>query len=142
MRHRIMANSWRGMMSRHPRALGGLFAVYWLAMFLATHLEMPKEVELAPQNTDKAVHLVMYGGFAFLLASWRSAKAIWNSKLAWLIFAAAAIYAALDELLQIPIESRSADVWDFVMDLTGAALGLIVFGVFRRKFRTFWETDE
>jgi VanZ family protein len=137
-----MAIRWRGVMSRYPRVLAGLFAVYWLAMFLATHLEMPKQVELAPQNTDKLVHLVMYGGFTFLLASWRSARADWNLKLARLIFAVAAIYAAVDELLQIPIESRSADIWDFFMDLTGAILGLILFGVFRRKFRTFWETDE
>ncbi len=136
-----MAMQWRSVFCRHPRVLAGLFAIYWLAMFLATHMEMP-EVKSAPQHTDKAVHLVMYAGFAFLLSAWRSARKPETPKLALLVFAAAAIYAALDEILQIPIESRTADVWDFVTDLIGASLGLLLFWLVRKKLAWLWEPAE
>lgn len=137
----MMRDRWRGVFSRHSRILGGLFGVYWLAMFLATHLPMPK-VEAAPQNTDKLVHLVMYGGFSFLLAVWLTSRMVSKAKVIGGTLGMGAIYGLLDELLQIPIESRSADVWDFVMDLCGAVLGLVLLAGVRAKMGWLWETDK
>ncbi len=136
-----MTIRWRGVLSRHPRVLAGLFAAYWLTIFVLTHMPMP-EVEGVPRNTDKFVHFVFYGGFVWFLSLWLSARKFWNGKLAILIFAAAAIYAALDEILQIPIESRTADVWDFVMDVVGASLALLLFSLVRVKLDWLWDGAE
>jgi len=137
----MRSNRWRGTILRSPRILGVLFAAYFLAMFLATHVELP-QVETAPRNTDKLVHLVMYGGFAFLLALWRSSRNLEIRAIFWQVLTAAVLYAAADELLQIPIPSRSADFWDFVMDLIGAILGLVVFAFFRSRFQGLWAKED
>ena len=133
-----MTIRWRGVLQRHPRVLAGLFAAYWLSIFVLTHIPMP-EVEDVPQNTDKFVHFVFYGGFVWFLSLWLSAWKPWNGKLRVAHLSAAAVYAALDEIMQIPIESRTADVWDFVMDLVGASLGLLLFSLVRRKLPWLWD---
>jgi VanZ family protein len=137
----MFRDRFRGLFSRHPRALAGLFSAYWFAMFLATHIEMP-HVESAPQNTDKLVHLVMYAGFAFLLSLWLSARKPVTGKTLLLVLGAAISYGVLDELLQIPTQTRSAEVWDFVMDLLGTLLGLLTFWLFHRRFAWFWTQPE
>jgi VanZ family protein len=136
-----MINRWRGWVSRHSHGLGLLFGAYWLLMFLATHIELP-QVESAPKNTDKAVHLVMYAGFAFLLSLWLSARRRCNRILVLLVFGAAVLYAGLDELLQGFTETRTAELWDFVMDVVGAVLGLSMFWLVRRTAPSFWEPAE
>ncbi len=136
-----MTIQWRGILPRHPRVLAGLFAAYWIAIFTLTHIPMP-EVEGVPQNTDKFVHFVFYGGFVWCLSLWLSAWNDWNAKLALLILAAAAVYAALDEVLQIPIESRTGDVWDFAMDVVGASLALMLFSLVRMKLGWLWDGPE
>lgn len=137
----MRGNRWRGTIRRYPGVLGGLFAAYFCVMFLATHIDLP-QVETAPRNTDKLVHLVMYGGFAFLLALWRSSRNLDIRAIFWQVLTAAVIYAAADELLQIPIPSRSADIWDFVMDLIGAILGLVAFAFFRSRLQGLWTKDD
>jgi VanZ like family len=131
---------WRGWVSRHSRALGVLFGTYWLAMFLATHIELPR-VESAPKNTDKAVHLVMYAGFAFLLCLWLSAKGLPSRKILVLVFLAAVLYAGLDEILQTLTATRTAELWDFVMDLFGSILGLSAYYIVRRSGSSLWEPE-
>ncbi|MCA9069938.1 MAG: VanZ family protein [Planctomycetaceae bacterium] len=135
-----MRDRWRGVLTRHPRILGGLFAVYWLTIFTATHIEMPK-VEAAPRNTDKLVHLVMYGGFAFWLSLWLASRKVPLARIKWITLGTSVIYGILDELLQIPIESRSADVWDFVTDVCGATLGFLLFAALRSRVGWLWESD-
>ncbi len=136
-----MAQSLAGDIGSASPALGVLFAAYWGAMFLATHIELP-QVESAPNNTDKLVHLVMYAGFAFLLSLWLSTRGAFTRKTMLFVFVAAIVYAALDELLQRLTPARSAEVWDFVMDGLGALLGLLMFWAFRRKFPWLWRLEE
>lgn len=135
-----MRKGFRGVFARHSCALGVLFVLFWCAMFVATHIPMP-QVEAAPQNTDKVVHLVMYAGFAFLLSLWLSVRKPWTRKTLVRVFVTAIVYAALDEILQMPLESRSADVWDFVMDLLGAAIGLAMMLAVHRRYPMLWETS-
>jgi VanZ family protein len=118
-----------------------VLAAYGIAMFLATHVPLPK-VKVGPHNTDKAVHLAMYLGFAFLFSLWLSVRKPWSRKSAILVLAVSIVYAAVDELLQMPMKSRSADVRDFVMDALGAMLGLLAFWVFHRKYPGPWATEE
>ena len=51
-------------------------------------------------------------------------------------FFIAAIYAALDEFHQSFVASRTASVWDVVIDCLGAAIGLAICSRFRRRRRT------
>lgn len=135
-----MRNRWQGVVSRHSRGLGVLFALYWCAMFAATHVEIPK-VPSAPTNTDKLVHLIMYAGFAFLLSLWLSAKKIFTRRTMLFVASAAMSYGILDELLQMLTPSRTADVWDFWMDALGAIIGLLMFWLLHQKFPWLWRTE-
>lgn len=86
-------------------------------------------VPTAPPGTDKVIHLAL---FALLAATGRWAGMRWG----WLL-AALAAYAGLSEILQatLPI-GRDGDVWDALVDVTGAGLGLAGFAVLGRRRRT------
>jgi VanZ family protein len=128
----ITARGWR-------RLLGAALACYWIAMFIGTHVPMPKLPDL-PKSSDKWMHFGAYAGLAFLLATWTSFRhrhdaddtgAITTGRLfaplsVWtyaLLFAATLVYAIADELLQIPV-NRHAEVRDFLADMIGSAIGL------------------
>jgi VanZ family protein len=136
-----MQNRFRGVLTRHSRALGILFANYWCVMFVATHLELP-QVQSAPQNADKLVQLLMYAGFAFLFSVWLSTKKTHTGRTTLFILSTAAVYAVLDELLQLLTPTRSAEFWDFVMDVLGALLGLGMFWTLRRTFPSLWDGSQ
>ncbi len=104
------------------RAVTGALILYWLALFVGTHV--PLSVGNVGGHGDKLVHWVSYAGLAFLcgLAVSLHRPLSWR---AWLLLAAAlAAYAAVDELLQIPVPGRYGDPWDWVADLVGILPGL------------------
>jgi len=103
-------------------SLTGLI-VYWAALFVSTHIPLPKS---GSQVNDKTAHLVAYGLLAFLLAAVLSRK-FRPLPLAALAMGVAATYGAVDELLQLLVSSRTADVSDWLADVTGAAIGTAVF---------------
>jgi VanZ family protein len=101
-------------------------AVYWLAIFTATHLP-GKSIENV-HGWDKAAHFGAYFGLALLLA-WVLAAGLKS----WLARSAAAIviiaiYAALDEALQVLTPGRTPDWKDWLADVAGAACGLVFYG--------------
>ena len=121
----------------HRKNLGRVLVIYWLLLFAGTHLPLKLESE-APAGSDKAVHLIAYAGLAFLWAFRVSASRHFRWKDAGLIFLALAVFAAADELLQIPV-GRHADVRDWVADCGGAVLGLLIFQGFYHVFPGWWE---
>lgn len=55
---------------------------------------------------------------------------------AWLAFAIAALYAALDEFHQSFVSSRTESSWDVLIDCSGALIGVLLFlAVSRRRNR-------
>ena len=101
-------------------------AGYWLLLFTSTHL--PKAVPILPGgHVDKLVHAATYALLAGLLAiTWqRSAGYLTPRHLRW-AWIALAIYAALDELTQIPV-GRDGNVADWCADAIGALVGLAIF---------------
>jgi VanZ family protein len=98
-------------------------AVYWIVMFLATHLPVQRVMEQLPAS-DKHLHLGAYAVLGFALPWW-SAKH-WRSRWppVWL-YGLILGYAGIDELLQIPV-GRSAEWGDWLADAAGAAIGLAV----------------
>ena len=108
---------------RWKRLPGVLLALYWPALFAATHLPLPRMDEL-PTGSDKWMHLVAYAGLGGLLSVWLSTRGASLLRL-WAIVPPVCLgYAIMDELLQLLVVSRSADWRDGLADLGGALLGL------------------
>jgi VanZ family protein len=99
-------------------------AVYWLATFVATHVPAPPA-----SSFDKVGHLVAFAGLAVLLCA---ASATWQRP-SWGLYAGLlgiiAAYAAGDELTQMLVPQRTADVRDWIADMLGAVLGIAAFSL-------------
>jgi VanZ family protein len=105
-------------------------------MFLATHLPVQRVMEQLPAS-DKHLHLGAYAVLGFALPWWSSGtirKQHWRSQWhPWLLYALLLSYAAIDELLQIPV-GRSAEWGDWLADAAGAAIGIAI-GSFVARIR-------
>mgnify|MGYP002622858239 FL=1 len=102
--------------------------VYWLSMFLGTHLPVQEVVDRLPAS-DKHLHLMSYCvlGFALPWWGWRSARpkhwrSQWHPMMLWMLIVG---YAAIDEWLQIPV-GRTAEWGDWLADAAGAAVGVSI----------------
>lgn len=98
-------------------------ALYWLLLFIGTHL--PRIPEPLERVSDKTLHFLAYMGLSLLLSiSALASRRLTTSRIIGLWFLCA-IYALLDELLQIPV-GRSADAWDWVADMSGVTLATLI----------------
>ncbi len=123
--------------SRWPRPLQWaalLLVIYWAALFIGTHTPQLPRVRL-PSHADKVVHFLGYAGLAFLAAVVVFRRSRWSYRTAWMLLLGLGAYAAVDELLQIPVPGRSADVWDGVADILGAAAGIIIFRLVQKALQ-------
>jgi VanZ family protein len=69
---------------------------------------------------------------AFLLvASWELNSGRLNARHLTFAWIAVAVWAAIDELTQIPV-GRVADFWDWLADVAGAAAGILLFVAVRQ----------
>lgn len=103
--------------------------LYWLAIFVATHLpKLPESVDLS-QVSDKSLHYGAYAGLAFLLSASLGVNG-WSWGRAGLVLGVAGLYGAVDEVLQIPV-NRHADVLDWQADMVGAGTGILVYTLLR-----------
>jgi VanZ family protein len=109
------------------RVLVFVLAVYWLALFTSTHV--PGRFLGEIHIWDKLAHLFSYAGLAFLLAL----VGLFRRRPSWAaygtVFAIVVLYGAADELAQIPVPGRSADLADWLADAMGATLGLASHGL-------------
>ena len=86
---------------------------------MGTHIPVPPSGVAFPEGSDKLIHFVAYFGLACLLGLFRG-KQKWASS-----FAIIAVFAMIDELLQIPV-GRSCDVADGLAYWLGAAIGIVL----------------
>lgn len=92
-------------------------------MFISTHIPLPPQT--LPAGSDKVAHFGAYFGLAVLICLRQLAQGYsLTFKRSTAIFAAMVAYAAIDELLQIPV-GRYADWQDGLADASGALAGLI-----------------
>ena len=102
---------------------------YWILLFVGTHI--PANAVLGKlYASDKVLHAAAFAGLAFLMA-WAiptDRSRIHKNT----VFAAfvCVIYAAVDEILQIPV-GRTADWKDFVADCVGVCVGLCTYTIAR-----------
>jgi VanZ family protein len=100
--------------------------VYWLTLFIATHAPRLPHFHVVTY-ADKIAHFVGYAGLSFLAAVVMLRRSRWSRRNALLLLGAVMAYGVLDELMQIPIPGRNADVADWISDCLGAMTGIILF---------------
>ncbi|MBP88234.1 MAG: hypothetical protein CMJ64_16205 [Planctomycetaceae bacterium] len=104
----------------------GTLGCYWTAIFIGTHL--PSGLGKMPNFNDKCLHLGAYAGLAFLLAAALTAFRLKRGTLL-ITLAVAAVYGCVDELTQMLVNGRQADVADWAADVFGAGVGAVAFAV-------------
>ena len=78
----------------------------------------------APDGTDKIVHLIAFAALAFPLAR--------TGRIGLLpVFVGASAFGGLIEVIQ-PTFGRSADMQDWIADIVGVALGIVLALIYRR----------
>ena len=116
------------------RVMVAVLVAFWLLLFVATHVPLSLPAG-GGSNRDKLAHFWAY----FLLAVLFSAALAARTRIGWrhllLVFVIAVAYGVFDELLQIPIPDRSAEVYDWISDCLGAAAGVVTFGA----IYTWWQ---
>lgn len=111
-----------------------VLAVYWLAMFVGTHVpRIP--VSMEGGGTDKWLHFGAYAGLGFLLSTTlflRGTPASTGRRALVVIFVGL-LYGVADEWLQ-GFVGRDPDVLDWCADALGTACGTAVFHVFASRW--------
>jgi VanZ family protein len=116
---------------RRIRTTRFTLSIYWLAMFIGSHMPMaPIRTE---SHYDKLIHFAAFAGLAFFMAFYRGLLGRMTRNAYTTIFVIAAIYGIFDELTQMLIAGRTADPFDWLADITGAAAGLIVYWLYDRE---------
>jgi VanZ family protein len=108
---------------RIPLTLLVLLSLYWLSLFVGTHI--PRVPQVLAEKGDKTLHLCAYGGLAALLLCWRLSKgpvSIRSVAMIWLIVAG---YGIFDEVTQ-PLTGRFCEFADWVADVIGATIAIAV----------------
>jgi len=113
----------------------GTLGVYWIAIFVGTHT--PHGVRGLGRVSDKLLHFGAYAGLAFLLAAALTTLRLRHGALL-LPLAVAAIYGCVDELSQLAVPGRQAEIADWGADVFGAGVGVIAFGIFSLAIARFF----
>ncbi len=114
------------LLSRRHKYILMCLLVYWPGLFILTHIPVP---QLARDSgmSDKTMHILAYLVLVFFF--WHTVspymRVNWKKTRVWLILGAMVWYGAIDEYLQGRI-GRNADVKDFLADLAGTVLGLVI----------------
>lgn len=103
-----------------------LWAAFILLLTSIPGSDIPHVGFLSFRGSDKLVHGTMYAIFALLAAHslLRAGRPL--REVVLIVVLGIAIFAALDEWHQQFIPGRSMDVFDWVADLSGAAIGIVV----------------
>ena len=103
--------------------------IYWVFLAIVSHIPIPELVYQA-RVSDKALHLVAYLVLSFLLwfAVKPEQKVNWRKITTWWVLLIIGVYAVVDEVLQ-GVVGRNCDMMDFVADMAGALVGLILFSI-------------
>jgi VanZ family protein len=105
---------------------GWVAVALWLALQVTLTSLPGKAIPIGlPHPLDWVGHFGLYGGLGALVAraavmrGWPVRRLVWAGVLL-------SVWAALDELHQLFIPDRSAEVGDWLADTVGSSLGLVV----------------
>ena len=116
---------------------GPVAAYYGVITFLSSLTA--SEIHLDLGHLDKGVHFLEFGLFGAILARalfWEQ-RFYHIAKKWWMIAGGGvALLAVIDEIHQMFVPGRTPDVMDWLADITGAAVGmLLVRAIYRRRIR-------
>lgn len=101
--------------------------LYWIVLFILTSL--PSNISLDINVSDKIEHFGAYGLLSFLLYSnlyFQTKYQLLNKFPAIFTLLFAALYGMVDELHQLFVPGRSADVRDWLADFLGSVLAVLI----------------
>jgi len=105
-----------------------VLGVYWLALFISTHMPPGPVLTHRVLPLDKVAHFCGYGLLAVLFA-WTAIGIRKPSIMSMLIlWGVIVLYGAFDELTQAFVR-RTPDPMDWLADAMGAMLGLAAYGL-------------
>jgi VanZ family protein len=115
-------------LSHRQKLIRILLAFYWILILVLTHIPIPQLVREA-QVSDKTLHVLVYLVLVFLLwfAVKPDSKVNWHKASVWWVFLVASGYGLVDEWFQSFSAGRSASIGDFLANLVGVGVGLILF---------------
>ena len=115
------------------------WAVGAWAAFQLTLTTLPGDVlpSLPGWRLDWVAHLGLYAGLGLLVAR-AAGRSGWPLRQLWLVWVALAAWGALDEQHQRLVPGRDAELGDWIMDSTGAALGLALATLAMRTRLATW----
>ena len=106
-----------------------LAVIYIAVLFTATHI--PSLPTRGVSILDKFEHFAGYGALTLcVLVGWELTIGVLQAKHYFAMWLAGTLYAAIDELTQIPV-GRTCDVNDWAADILGIVAGLIAFRLIR-----------
>jgi len=105
---------------------GWLFPALWVGLILVASSIPDISTPRGFAARDKIIHISEYGVLAVLVAVALREGFRWRrSTCAWIAFAISLAVGALDEAYQCTVGGREADLWDFLADGVGAAVGQV-----------------
>lgn len=108
-------------------ALIVITGLYWLAMFVGTHIPVTPDPNEVPNSYDKLHHLAAFAGLALLLCSAGAISEVATGRLIALVLGLTAVYGIFDEVTQALVPNREPDPRDWLANMIGAGLGIAVF---------------
>ncbi|MBN2181966.1 MAG: VanZ family protein [Sedimentisphaerales bacterium] len=117
-------------LSRRQKITIILLALYWSALFILAHIQIPQYVRKA-HVSDKSLHFLAYFVLTFLLwfAIRPDEKVNWRKFAAWLVLLAVTGYGAVDEVIQSFV-GRTLDPMDITANLAGTLSALLLSSFF------------
>jgi VanZ family protein len=107
-------------------------ALYWLGMFIGTHLPVVPDPNQVLNSLDKLEHLSAFAGLAILLCSAGTASGVSTLRLRLWVIGLIAVYGAFDERTQAFVPHREPDVRDWIANMLGGGLGIAAFSLGHR----------
>ena len=111
-----------------------LLLIYWLVLYTLTSMpgySLPQGIKIS----DKIEHLLAYAlfGVLFNLYFWEKITALAKKKYFTLTIILGGIYAALDEVHQLFIPMRSGEILDWLADMVGILIALILINYLLKR---------
>lgn len=108
--------------------------IFWaILIFFLSSIPSLSGPDLGIALQDKWTHMVEFGIFGLLLQ--RSFVRIWGNRFQSYLFAfvVGVAYGGLDEIHQLYVDGREADILDFFADTIGIFMALVLYYIIKRR---------
>lgn len=109
--------------------------IYWIVLLVLTSL--PSTMAITSGVSDKIEHFGAYailGALLFLAFRFQGKYAVLKKNASLFAFLISAFYGMLDELHQLFVPGRSADIIDWIADFAGAGLAVLIINFLLKRY--------